>query len=104
MAQDRSHWFVSTEWLDGHRRDPNVVIVDGSWHLPGTRDPRKEYEAAHIPGAVFLDIDEVADTSIPLPHMLPSPEHFAQAVGALGIDETQKIVVYDSVGLSSSPR
>ena len=101
---DRSRWFVSTEWLAAHLDDPDVVIVDGSWHLPGTRDPRKEYEAGHIPGAVFFDIDAVADTSIPLPHMLPSPEHFAAAVGALGIDETQKIVVYDSVGLSSAPR
>lgn len=101
---DRSRWFVSTEWLAAHLDDPDVVIVDGSWHLPGTRDPRKEYEAAHIPGAVFFDVDAIADTSIPLPHMLPSPEHFAAAVGALGIDERQKIVVYDAVGLSSAPR
>jgi thiosulfate/3-mercaptopyruvate sulfurtransferase len=101
---DRSRWFVSTEWLAAHIDDPAIVIVDGSWHLPGTRDPRKEYEAGHIPGAVFFDVDAVADTSIPLPHMLPSPENFAAAVGALGIDEKQKIVVYDSVGLSSAPR
>jgi thiosulfate/3-mercaptopyruvate sulfurtransferase len=101
---DRARWFVSTEWLAAHRDDPDVVVVDGSWHLPGTRDPRKEYEAAHIPGAVFFDVDAIADTSIPLPHMLPSPEQFAAAVGALGIDEKQKIVVYDSVGLSSAPR
>lgn len=101
---DRSRWFVSTEWLAGHLDDPDVVVVDGSWHLPGTRDAAAEYKAVHIPGAVFFDIDAVADTSIPLPHMLPSPEQFAEAVGALGIDERQKIVVYDSVGLSSAPR
>jgi thiosulfate/3-mercaptopyruvate sulfurtransferase len=101
---DRSRWFVSTEWLAAHLDDPASVLVDGSWHLPGTRDARKEYEAGHIPGAVFFDIDAIADTSILLPHMLPSPEQFATAVGALGIDEQQKIVVYDSVGLSSAPR
>jgi len=101
---DRSRWFVSTEWLAAHLDDPDLVIVDGSWHLPGTRDAHKEYEAAHIPGAVFFDVDAIADTSIPLPHMLPSPEQFATAVGALGIDEKQRIVVYDSVGLSSAPR
>ena len=75
MTADRSRWFVSTEWLAAHLADPDVVVIDGSWHLPGTRDARKEYEAAHIPGAVFFDIDAIADTSIPLPHMLPSPEH-----------------------------
>lgn len=101
---DRSRWFVSTDWLAAHLDDPTVVIVDGSWHLPGTRDAAAEYAVAHIPGAVFFDIDAVADTSIPLPHMLPSPEVFAAAVGKLGIDETQTIVVYDSVGLSSAPR
>lgn len=102
---DRSHWLVSTDWLSDHLDDPDVVIVDGSWHLPGSgRDGRKEYEAAHIPGAVFFDIDAIADTSNPLPHMLPAPEAFADAIGALGIDETQTIVVYDSLGLFSAPR
>ena len=104
MTADRSRWFVSTEWLAAHLYDPGIIVVDGSWHLPGTRDGRKEYDAGHIPGAVFFDIDQIADTAIPLPHMLPSPQHFAAAVGALGIDETQKIVVYDSVGLGSAPR
>lgn len=101
---ERSRWFVSTDWLAAHLDDPDVVIIDGSWHLPGTRDAKAEYAAAHIPGAVFFDIDAVADTANPLPHMLPSPAQFAAAVGALGIDERQKIVVYDSVGLSSAPR
>lgn len=102
---DRSRWFVSTEWLAAHLDDPDVVIVDGAWHLATTgRDARKEYEAQHIPGAVFFDIDAVADTSIALPHMLPSPEVFASAVGALGIDDKQRIVVYDTVGLGAAPR
>ncbi len=100
-----SRWFVSTEWLADHLDDPNVVVVDGSWHLATTgRDALKEYAAAHIPGAVFFDIDTIADIDNPLPHMLPTPEVFAAAVGDLGIDEKQKIVVYDTVGLSSATR
>ncbi len=104
MAADRSRWFVTTEWLADHLDDPDVVIVDGSWHLPNTRDAAAEHAAGHIPGAVFFDIDAVADTANPLPHMLPSAAAFAAAAGALGIADTQKIVVYDSVGLSSAPR
>jgi thiosulfate/3-mercaptopyruvate sulfurtransferase len=100
---DRSRWFVTPDWLATRLGEPDIAIVDGSWHLSG-RDARKEYDAQHIPGAIFFDIDAVADTSNPLPHMLPSPEAFAEAVGALGIDEKQKIVVYDSVGLGSAPR
>jgi len=101
----RTKWFVSTEWLAAHAGDPNLVIIDGSWHLANTgRSGHKEYLDAHIPGAVFFDIDAIADTSNPLPHMLPSAEAFAKAVGALGIDEKQTIVVYDPVGLSSAPR
>ena len=100
---DRDAWFVSTDWLAAHIGD--VVVVDGSWHLPTTgRSGRTEYDSAHIPGAVFFDIDAIADTSNPLPHMLASPKVFARAVGAMGIDERQTIVVYDSAGLSSAPR
>jgi thiosulfate/3-mercaptopyruvate sulfurtransferase len=102
MAGRDAH-FVSTEWLAAKLGD--VVIIDGSWHLPTLgRSDRAEYDAAHIPGAVFFDIDAIADTSNPLPHMLPSPEVFAREVGVLGIDEKQPIVVYDSAGLSSAPR
>ncbi len=102
---DRSRWFVSTEWLAGHLDDPNVVVVDGTWHLAATgRNARAEYDVGHIPGAVFFDIDAIADTSNPLPHMLPTAEAFAEAVGALGIDDKQRIVVYDVLGLYSAPR
>ncbi len=102
---DRTRWLVSTDWLADHIGDPDVVIIDASWFLPGSgRDARQEYEATHIPGAVFFDIDVIADTSIALPHMLPSAEQFAEAVGALGIGNDSKIVVYDSIGIYSSPR
>lgn len=102
---DGSRWFVSTEWLAAHLDDPDVAVVDGTWHLAATgRDARKEYDAAHIPGAVFFDIDAIADKANPLPHMLPAARGFAEAVGALGIDEKQRIVVYDGLGLYSAPR
>ena len=102
---DLSRWFVSTEWLAAHFADSDLVVVDGSWHLPTTgRSGEADYRAAHIPGAVFFDIDRVADTANPLPHMLPTPEKFAEMAGALGIDERQRIVVYDSLGLNSAPR
>jgi thiosulfate/3-mercaptopyruvate sulfurtransferase len=102
---DRSRFFVSTEWLAGHLDDAGVAVVDGTWHLAATgRSGRAEYEAAHIPGAVFFDIDAISDKENPLPHMLPTPQEFAAAAGALGIDEGQRIVVYDGLGLYSAPR
>jgi thiosulfate/3-mercaptopyruvate sulfurtransferase len=97
--------FVSTTWLAERLGDPGIAIVDGSWHLPPTgRNGREEYLAAHIPGAAFFDIDAIADPSSGLPHMLPSAEAFAVAVGALGIGDGQTIVVYDQLGLFSAPR
>lgn len=97
--------FVTPDWLMRHIDDPDVVVVDGSWHMPAAgRSGRSEYLASHIPGAVFFDLDTVADTTSPLPHMLPTPDAFAATVGALGITDTQTIVVYDSVGLFSAAR
>ena len=102
---DRSRWLVAPDWLAEHLNDPDIVVIDGSWHLPGgERNARKEYDAQHIPGAVFFDIDAIADTSNPLPHMLPSAGEFAAAVGALGIGNDSRIVCYDSNGIYSSPR
>ncbi len=96
---------VTTEWLAEHLFDADVRIIDGSWYLPAwNRDPEAEYRAAHIPGAVRFNPDEIADISIPLPHMLASPEVFATAAGALGISETDRIVVYDGMGLISAAR
>jgi thiosulfate/3-mercaptopyruvate sulfurtransferase len=98
-----SRWLVSTDWLAQHLAE--VVVVDGSFYLPAARrDAAGEYLAGHIPGAVRFDIDAIADHSNPLPHMLPTSEEFARAVGALGIADTDTIVVYDGVGLGGAPR
>ena len=97
--------FVTTGWLAQHLGDPAVAIVDGSWYLPHmNRDPRAEYLAGHIPGAVFYDVDTMADTSLGLPHMLQKPAEFARTAGALGIGDGMRIVVYDGDGLFSAPR
>jgi len=100
-----SRWLVSTDWLAARLGAADVVVIDGSYHLPATgRDARAEYLAAHIPGAVFFDIGEIADHSSELPHMLPSTEAFAAAAGAFGIGNRTTIVVYDSIGLFSAAR
>jgi thiosulfate/3-mercaptopyruvate sulfurtransferase len=100
-----SRWLVSTAWLAERLGQPDVVVVDGSFYLPAMkRDAAAEYLAGHIPRAVCFDIDAIADHSISLPHMLPAPDAFAQAVGALGISVSDTIVVYDGAGLFSSPR
>ena len=97
--------FVSTAWLAENLHRPDVKVVDGTWHLPPTgRSGPKEFAEGHIPGAVFFNIDVIADLSSGLPHMLPDPAHFAQASGALGIAETDTIVVYDQLGLFTAPR
>jgi len=97
--------FVTTDWLAAHLDDPNLAILDGSWHMPNaTRNAQAEYLAGHIPGAVFFDIDGIADTDTDLPHMLAAPEDFARMVGALGISDTMTIVIYDELGLFSAPR
>lgn len=97
--------FVTTDWLAAHLADPDVVVLDGSWHMPNAaRNAQAEYLAGHIPGAVFFDIDGIADTSTDLPHMLPAPNDFARMVGALGISDSMTIVIYDELGLFSAPR
>jgi thiosulfate/3-mercaptopyruvate sulfurtransferase len=96
---------VTTDWLTGHLRDPDVRVVDGSWHMPQLkRDARAEFEQAHIRLAVFFDIDAIADHSTSLPHMLPTAEEFGRAVGALGIGNGDRVVVYDSRGVVSAAR
>ncbi len=100
-----SRWLKSTEWLAGEIGKPDVVVVDGSFYLvTQKRDARAEYLAGHIPGAVFFDLNAVADHSTDLPHMLPGPDQFGEAASALGISEKDTIVVYDGAGLYSAPR
>ena len=96
---------VTTEWLAKHLSDPDLRVVDGTWHMPHLkRDPRAEFEAAHVPGAVFFDIDAIADRTTTLPHMLPTAEQFGAAVGALGIGNGDRVVVYDVRGVVSAAR
>ena len=94
---------VSTEWLAAHLDD--VRVVDASWYMPNEkREPAKEFEAAHIPGAAFFDIDAISDHATDLPHMLPAPGAFAEAVSRLGVGNGETVVVYDGSGIFSAPR
>jgi len=96
---------VSTEWLAQRLDAPDLRIVDGTWYLPSQgKNGRAEYDARHIPGAVFFDIDEIADTDSGLPHMLPSPEKFSARVRKLGLGDGNRIVVYDQQGMMSAAR
>ncbi|HXI86066.1 MAG TPA: sulfurtransferase, partial [Parvularculaceae bacterium] len=95
---------VSTEWLAAHLGEKDLAIIDGSWRLPGSGHAIDDYKKRHIADAVFFDIDAVADKSTDLPHMLPSPETFSKAVGAMGISREARVVVYDDQGLFSAAR
>jgi thiosulfate/3-mercaptopyruvate sulfurtransferase len=98
-----SRWLKSTQWLAENLG--KVVVVDASYYLANQkRDAKAEYVAGHIPGAVFFDINAIADHSTDLPHMLPGPDQFGEAAGALGISEKDTIVIYDGLGLYSAPR
>ncbi|MDO8840267.1 MAG: 3-mercaptopyruvate sulfurtransferase [Parvibaculum sp.] len=102
---DAASPLVTTEWLAAHLDAPDVRVVDASWYLPqAQRNPRAEYEQAHIPGAVFFDIDEICDLESPYPHMLPTPEKFSSRVRAFGLGDGVRIVVYDGAGLFSAAR
>ena len=96
---------VSTAWLADRLRTPDVRVVDGSWHMPAeARDGREEYLQVHIPGAVFFDIDAIADRASDLPHMLPTSEAFAKAAGELGLPRDVDIVIYDTHVIRSDAR
>lgn len=96
---------VSVDWLSLHLDAPDVRIVDASWHLPGSdRDPKAEYKAEHIPGAVFFDIDDISDQSSDLPHMMPRPEKFAARVRKLGLGDGHRIIIYDNSPIWSAAR
>jgi thiosulfate/3-mercaptopyruvate sulfurtransferase len=105
MSEQKSAFVVSADWLEQRLNDPTVKIFDASWYLPAqNRDPKAEYAEAHIPGAVFYDQDVIADLTSGLPHTIPLPAAFADAVGKLGISETDTIVVYDGPGIFTAPR
>lgn len=102
---ETSPFVVSADWLEGRLGEPGLSIVDGSWYLPAQkRDARAEYEAAHIPGAVFFDQDKVVEPKATLPHTLPRPGVFARFASSMGVDEKDTIVVYDGPGFFSAPR
>ena len=101
----RPEALVSTEWLAQHLDDPEVGIVDASWHLPAQkRDAAAEYREAHVPGAAFFDIDEISDPASALPHMIPGAEDFAAKAGALGLGNGFRVVAYDSGSMMASCR
>ena len=96
---------VSTQWLEEHLGAPDVRIIDASWHLPTAgRDAYAEYKAAHIPGAVFFDIDDIKDDESSLPHMLPHPVKFSSRMRKLGLGDGSRFVIYDTEGLFSAAR
>jgi len=96
---------VSTDWLALHLKDPDLRILDASMYLPGTdRDAQAEYNAAHIPGARFFDIDDISDARSDLPHMAPPVEKFMSRMRAMGVGDGHQVVVYDCAGLFSAAR
>ncbi|MCK0125976.1 3-mercaptopyruvate sulfurtransferase [Gelidibacter sp. F2691] len=96
---------VSTDWLAKHLKDPDLRILDASWYMPDMgRDAKAEYNAAHIPGARYFDIDEIADLRSDLPHTMPPVEKFMSRVRAMGVGDGHQIVVYDGMGLFSAAR
>ena len=103
--QDDPKTLVSTQWLADHLKDPDLRIIDASWYLPQMgRDPRAEYDAAHIPGARFFDIDEICDLRSDLPHMAPPVEKFMSRLRAMGVGDGHQVVIYDGAGIMSAPR
>ncbi len=96
---------VSPEWLAEQLGDADLRVVDATYHLPGTgRNARREYEAHHIPGALFFDIDEICDRTGNLPHMLPDEATMSAKAGSLGLGDDTRVVVYDGLGLFSAAR
>ena len=102
---DDPRTLVSTDWLERHLKDPDLRILDASWYLPDQqRDAKAEYAAAHIPGARFVDLDELSDARSDLPHMAPPVEKFMSRMRALGVGDGHQVVVYDGAGLFSAAR
>jgi thiosulfate/3-mercaptopyruvate sulfurtransferase len=105
MTDSDPKTLVTTDWLAAHLRDPDLRLLDASWYLPDQgRDARAEYEAAHIPGARFFDIDDVSDSRSEMPHMAPPPEKFMSRLRKLGVGDGHQVVIYDGAGMFSAPR
>lgn len=105
MSADDPRTLVSTQWLADHMKDPDLRIIDASYYLPDMgRDAKAEYDASHIPGARFFDIDDVSDSVSDLPHMAPPPEKFMSRMRAMGVGDGHQVVVYDGNGLFSAAR
>ena len=105
MAEDDPKTLVSTDWLEAHLDDPDLRVLDASYYLPDMgRDARAEYAAAHIPGARFFDIDDIADARSALPHMAAPAEKFMSRMRALGVGDGHQVVVYDGMGMFSAAR
>ncbi|WP_028117167.1 sulfurtransferase [Ferrimonas senticii] len=104
-APKLKHNIVTAAWLSKHLDNPDLVLLDASWHMPGSgRQGLAEFVEGHIPTAQFFDFDKAIAADSELPHMLPSPAKFEQAVRAMGISNTSAVVVYDSHGLFSAAR
>lgn len=105
MSADDPKTLVSTQWLADHMKDPDLRIIDASYYLPDMgRNAKAEYDAAHIPGARFFDIDDISDSVSDLPHMAPPPEKFMSRMRAMGVGDGHQVVVYDGNGLFSAAR
>ena len=105
MTYKNPNALMSTEKLSENIDDPNIVILDGTYHLPNVdRDASDEFNNGHIKGAKYFDIDKVCDPDSDLPHMLPSPNQFAEAAGSLGISNEKHVIVYDVYGMQSAAR
>lgn len=105
MPKTAKNWIVETDWLADHLESPDLIVLDGSWHLPAAnRDPKREFLAEHIPGALFFDIDDLSDEKSSLPHMLPSTVKFSSRMKKMGIGDGARIVVYDTTGIFSAAR
>ena len=105
MSTDDPKTLVSTQWLADHLQNPDLRVLDASWYMPDSgRNPRAEYDAAHIPGARFFDIDDIPDHRSDLPHMAPPVEKFMSRMRAMGVGDGHQVVVYDGAGLFSAAR
>ena len=102
MAVVNSDALVSTDWLADHLSAPDLRVIDATWYFPGLGSGGQDYQAGHIPGAVFFDIDDIADANTGLPHMAPDSAKFASKVRRLGVGNGNRLVIYDRVGGGSA--